>query len=105
MGENFLAQIFIYSLYCVVKILRLHILQMTTIIYITIVGTKYYFCLGMYRISGSYPVIRPIFHYPVSGYPVSGYPVSGYPVSGYPVSGIRLSGFVTQLSGIRPDTG
>ena len=31
--------------------------------------------LGMYRISGSYPAIRPIFHYPVSGlllnYPVS----------------------------------
>ena len=39
--------------------------------------------LGMYRISSSYPVIRPIFHYPA----------------------IRLSGirFVTQLSGIRPD--
>ena len=30
------------------------------------------FLIGMYRISGSYPVIRPIFHYPVSGYPVSG---------------------------------
>ena len=41
MGEDFLAQIFFSSLYCVVKILRLHVSQMTTIIYITIVGTKY----------------------------------------------------------------
>ena len=37
--------------------------------------------IGMYRISGSYPVIRPIFHYPVSGYPVSGLKLN-YPVSG-----------------------
>ena len=37
--------------------------------------------LGMYRISGSYPAIRPIFHW---------------------LSGIR---FVTQLSGRIPDNG
>ena len=49
--------------------------------------------LGMYRISGSYPVIRPIFHYPVSGYPVSGlllnYPVSGRISYWYP-AGYRI---------------
>ena len=46
--------------------------------------------LRMYRISGSYPVIRPIFHYPVSGYPVC-YSIIRYP-AGY-------------HTGIWPDTG
>ena len=51
------------------------------------------FFIGMYRISGSYPVIRLIFHYPVSGYPVSGlllnYPVSSRISYWYP-AGYRI---------------
>ena len=42
----------------------------------------------MYRISGSYPVIRPIFHYPVSGLLLN-YPVSGRISYWYP-AGYRI---------------
>ena len=46
------------------------------------------FILGMYRIFGSYPAIRPIFHYPVSGLLLN-YPVSGRISYWYP-AGYRI---------------
>ena len=48
----------------------------------------YVMLLGMYRISGSYPVIWPIFHYPVSSLLLN-YPVSGRISYWYP-AGYRI---------------
>ena len=60
--------------------------------------------VGMYRISGSYPVIRPIFHYLVSGYLVSGlllnYPVSGRILYWYP-AGYRIIALLAVTSSSR----
>ena len=61
--------------------------------------------IGMYRISGSYPVIRPIFHYLVSGYPVSGlllnYPVLSGRVSYWYPAGYRIVALLAVTSSSR----
>ena len=57
------------------------------------------FSIGMYRISGSYPVIRPIFHYPVSGLLLN-YPVSGRISYWYP-AGYRIIAVLVVTSSSR----
>ena len=55
--------------------------------------------LGMYRISGSYTAIRPIFHYSVSGLLLN-YPVSGRISYWYP-AGYRIIALLAVTSSSR----
>ena len=53
----------------------------------------------MYRISGSYPVIQPIFHYPVSGLLLN-YPLSGR-ISYWYQAGYRIIALLAVTSSSR----